>query len=53
MFTFNKYINYDYIKKNSININIKNNTTYYNSIEDKENKYIKDIKLLENDNILI
>ena len=47
MFTFNKYINYDYIKKNKININIKNNTTYYNSIEDKENKYNEDIKLIE------
>jgi hypothetical protein len=49
MFTFNKYIKYDYIKKNSIDINISNNPTYYNSVEDKENKYIEDIKLLETD----
>ena len=52
MFTFNKYINYDYIKKNSININIKNTTTYYNSIEDNENKYNKNIKLIEDNNYI-
>ena len=52
MFTFNKYIDYDYIKKNSININIKNNTTYYSSVENKENKYNEDIKLLENNNYI-
>lgn len=47
MFTFNKYINYDYIKNNCINIDIKNDKTYYTSIENKENKYNEDIKLIE------